>query len=409
MNDEETLDDLFEGVDTDTDEIGDKGALALLGRLCSKSRDFTQMVKYERLRDNLNNRLPDILSSGGLNDPSLREIFAGVEHLGAAIMENIRLPMLRNKTIVGVGGGFSAGKSRFLNSLTNMEQLKEDQGPTTAIGTYLIHGDKFSIQAHTKNNKLEPLSSEELKSVSHKFYDSYQIGFADVLHKLIITSPDFRDDLILLDTPGYSKDDNDKALEETDRRIARDHLKNSDFIIWLIDIAQGTIIDSDLKFLKDLQMKNPCLIVLNKADQKSNSEIQSTLESTEKMVRRDALPCYGITAYSSYDKREYQDKGIISKYLDKCAKADTFSAMRELGAIRRVWSESFARGKRDLDAVLAAIEKSIGKSVDITHIQGLLTSYASMTAESTQIYYDEMNFSNDMDKFIKPLSDYIQE
>ena len=53
------------------------------------------------------------------------------------IEQATQLKQLAPKTVIGVGGGFSAGKSRFINSLLGIEALPEALEPCTAVATYL--------------------------------------------------------------------------------------------------------------------------------------------------------------------------------------------------------------------------------------------------------------------------------
>lgn len=396
--------------------MGDNEALALLGRLFS--RTFKRgSPNYNKLSGFLTNWLPDILSAPGLGDNKLKDSFGRLGHLSAAIMENCRLPILQGKPLIGIGGAYSAGKSRFLNAITGMKgaaKLPEGQGATTAIGTYLIHGEKFAIQAHTKSDSLEELSAMDLDAISHKFYEAYKIGFADVLHKLIITSPDFRPDIILLDTPGYTKSDNGakndgNAVEPTDKRVARDHLRNCDFIIWLVEIGQGAIRKEDLDFLKDLNIKNPCLVIFNKADIKDMEEIRKIVESAENTMRSEALPCFGVTAYSSSEGREYLERGLIAKFLDNARASKPFSASRELENLRRQWLECFERKSAETENNLQSIEKAILQTDSLANIQGLLASYSLFNREGSALYHDKNNFEREMEKFGKALGQFLQE
>lgn len=393
----DNLDECYENLDESA--LSEDDALRLLGRLCSRPKTKDECIRYARLRDSLSNWLPDILSRSGLGDESLKQAFGNLGHLAASILENARLPMLRQKTVLGIGGAFSAGKSRFLNALTGVECLPENQGPSTAIGTYLVHGQNFSILAHTRSNGLEALNMEELQTISHHFHGTYKIGFADVLHKLIITSPNFLTDIVLLDTPGYTKPSDDNDLEAVDRRIAREHLKNSDYLMWLIDIESGVVTDSDIVFLRELNPKNPCLVIFNKADKKSPEDIQAVVHQSEELLRLKGVLCFGVTAYSSVDKEEFLEKSLIPEYIGLASKAQPFSARKELDALAEQWIESFRTQKLKIDADLSYIEDAVTHSTKFLAIQGILSSYLSLSRDSSNLYYDEKNFRKDMDKF----------
>lgn len=399
----DNLDEMYATLDETECGLDEAEALKLLGRLCSRTKQWDE----RKLHGYLSHWLPNILSRAGLGDTSLRQAFGRLDHLTASILENARLPMLRHKTVLGIGGAFSAGKSRFLNALTGGECLPEDQGPSTAIGTYLVHGPDFSILAHTKGNGVESLRMEELQTISHKFHAAYKIGFADVLHKLIIISPDFLEDLVLLDTPGYTKSADGNALEAVDRRIARGHLKNSDYLMWLIDIGSGVITDSDITFLKELEPRNPFLVIFNKADKKSPEEVADVVHRSEEILASRGIRIFGVTAYSSAEKEEFLGKNLIQDYIAHASRAQPFSAREELAALERQWSTSFRIQKEEIDADLYAIQNAVIHSTKVSAILGMIDIYSSLSRDSTTLYYGEKSFHKDMDDFFRTVENHL--
>ncbi|WP_165079140.1 MULTISPECIES: dynamin family protein [unclassified Desulfovibrio] len=397
----------YESLDETACGLDEAEALKLLGRLCSKTKQWDELVRHRRLSSCLSHWLPEILSRAGLGDPGLRQAFGRLDQLAASILENARLPMLRHKTVLGIGGAFSAGKSRFLNALTGRECLPEEQGPATAIGTYLVRGPEFSILAHTKGNGLEALRMEELRTISHKFHAAYKIGFADVLHKLVITSPDFLEHLVLLDTPGYTKPADGKALEAVDRRIAREHLKNSDYLIWLIDIGSGAITETDVTFLKELEPRNPFLVVFNKADGKSTGEIADVVRRSEDLLASKGMRVFGVTAYSSADKEEYLGRNLVRDYIAQARRSQPFSPREELAALERQWSASFTKQKAEIAADLYAIQDAVTGSARVSAILGMIGVYSSLSRDSTTLYYEEKSFHKGMEEFFRTVGDFL--
>lgn len=405
------FDEAKDNYDTQEDDgfaLDEDASLALIARLCSRFHNRGNGPSLPRLRYLLKNRLPDILGNAGLQDDKLGQEFSMLEHYGAAFMENFRLPMLRDCTVVGVGGAFSAGKSRFLNAFTGIGNLPEEQDPSTAIGTYLVHAKDFAIYAHTRNNGLEALSPDELEAISHRFHMRYKIGFTDILHKLIITSPDFPENIILLDTPGYNKPDEQKELEEVDRRIAREHLQNSDYLLWLVAMDQGTMPGGDMDFLGSLEIKNPPLIIYNKADLKSEKEIAQIISDTEGLLKAKGLPVFGITAYSAACKKEYFNQGLLDAYLDLARKAEPFSRKKTLENLKDAWLASFASQKDSAQEEMDNIVYAISRSSNVASIRGLLQTYTALYKENSRIYHSEKRFREDMDKLSGDLSNYLQ-
>lgn len=311
--DDDLDDGFFDNGPEERDLLTPEKALALLKNFYARPSREEKSWKDEsmnKLSQFLGDQLPDLMSMIPIETPEMLQRFRQISNMTAAALEQARLPMLRNKTVIGVGGAFSAGKSRFLNALTGLDQLPEDQGPTTAVGTYILRGDKSSIRAFTRYGRLVHMEQEDLRVITHGFYDEYKIGFADILHKIIITSSDipFAEGIVLLDTPGYNKADKgqyDGPAQDT--RIARQHLLGCDYLIWLISADSGTLTTPDIEFLKNLQIHNDCLFIVNKADQKNDEALREIIHDVKEYVAREGIPCFGVTAYSAYKKKNGWD------------------------------------------------------------------------------------------------------
>lgn len=187
---------------------------------------------------------------------------------------------LNNKTIIGLGGRFSSGKSSFINSRLKSDKetifLPENQNPTTSIPTYLVSGPRNDIQAYLKDGWSVPLELEAMQAMTHDFYERYQIGFARFVSSLIIYtnafSKEISHNIALLDTPGYNKADIETRDSISDARITAKQLKTVDYLIWLVHIDNGTISAADIEFLRQLRLENPILVVFNHADEKTDEE-----------------------------------------------------------------------------------------------------------------------------------------
>ncbi|GAA9178244.1 hypothetical protein Taiwan44_13060 [Helicobacter pylori] len=82
-------------------------------------------------------------------------------------------PSLFQKNMVAVGGGFSTGKSTFLNKLLDLKlKLPEDINPTTAIHTYCLKGEREVLMGRSQNGGVVELP---YLTFDHKFLDS--LGF----------------------------------------------------------------------------------------------------------------------------------------------------------------------------------------------------------------------------------------
>ena len=205
---------------------------------------------------------------------------------------------------MGIGGGFSAGKSRFLNSLLGMNVLPEGLGPTTAVPTVLAAGPA-SIRALNPLQRMVPIDVAALQALAHGFDKQFgtaqdeRLGLAHLIRLLVIHDPAMRwQHLALLDTPGYDKPDGDsQAL--TDEAIAREQLGQADHVVWLVSARNGAMRQDDIRFLQSLPRQRPVFFVVTQADQQSPSALPAILAG----IRRDAaaagIPCAGVMGWSA--------------------------------------------------------------------------------------------------------------
>lgn len=248
-----------------------------------------------------------------------------LQKLSDQIVEYKKIKLLTNKTVVGVGGRFSAGKSAFINSLLNNSGdeivLPENQNPTTSIPTYILSGEENKIQAYLKDDRILLLKAEASAALTHEFYEKYKIGFSRFIRNLVVYRNDFPENfsekIVLLDTPGYNKSDIDATDALSDEYLSSKQLKAIDRLIWLVDIDNGTIQDKDLQFINKLVTDKPILFIFNKADLKTDEEIKKVLSTSKRIIADNHINAFGITAYSSRDKKEYFKKDIISCFFDQ--------------------------------------------------------------------------------------------
>lgn len=322
-----TINDLFGSNNNDFIEdirspyIKDPQAgLELITKLISKSNQYDDitkilnkieyMIKKEFLIITRENE-----SSGGA------DAYAQLLSLFDTIVDIAHFPEIENKFIVTVGGQFSSGKSKFLNSHLNYKSLlPESTEPTTAIPTYLLNGKKSEILALNYYRNHISIKEDALHAISHEFNKKYNLSFAHILKLITIERSDFPyKNLIFLDTPGYSKPDTmDEDGEKIDREIAQKHLKTADYMIWLVDIQSGTIPKSDIDFIKELAFKEPILFVINKADKKMPSDVHKIVQKSKEDLTRAKISFIDVVAYSSKTHKEYSEtENVIKNFFDK--------------------------------------------------------------------------------------------
>lgn len=233
------------------------------------------------------------------------EIYRRLLHIKDRLSEVKKIKLLDGKHIVGLGGQFSAGKSKFINSILGEDILPEDQVPTTSIPTYIARGED-KLSAHTFNNIEIHIDKEAVEALCHAFYEEYGLSFSHVIRNIVIQNKEQRyRNIVFLDTPGYTKSDSYKKKDNTDEYTAQEHLRMADYIIWLIDIENGTITHRDLDFITNLGVSTPILFVFNKGDKVPMDTAIEIVEESKKEIKNKGINIYGVTAYSSRDKIEF--------------------------------------------------------------------------------------------------------
>ncbi|HOD54440.1 MAG TPA: dynamin family protein, partial [Candidatus Cloacimonadota bacterium] len=270
----------------------------------------TELDRFKKiiLNDFLNFTRKDSYKKNTENFKELQKVIQEIEEL-------INLKFIANKTVIGVGGGFSAGKSSFINSILNFDILPRNVTPTTAIPTYLINSDSNSIEIKTATNNLIEITEEEFKSITHN--QSISLNTVSLIDFAVVRTKNINhENIVILDTPGYSKPDLDMPEENTDYYKAKKQLENTDALFWLIDIESGTLPNSDISFIKSMNYKNPIVFIVNKADKKNDSDINMIVKQVEQTIIQQNLPFYGVVAYSSANHKEYNSE-LIKSYLNE--------------------------------------------------------------------------------------------
>lgn len=236
--------------------------------------------------------------------PAEAQAYRELVALEQSLEDMVAFPDLANKTVIGVGGGFSAGKSRFLNSLLCVDVLPESLEPTTAIPSYIVQGEREEIIALNTFTQEVALDRRALQAITHAFQKHYQetlgveVGFAHVLRLLMIHLPGLWRRLAFLDTPGYSKADRNDAVH-SDAWIAQRQLAEADHVIWLLSAKNGSIRRDDLEFLRTLNHPKPIFFVVTQADLVGRSRIQAILDSTVQALDDAHIDRAGLMAWAA--------------------------------------------------------------------------------------------------------------
>lgn len=366
--DELDLDDLFQDVKTPEPNmyISDSSqAVRLLSELIRNEKQ-PPVYRIESMVEQLFALFSEISLD---NELVLYEQFL---NLCARLTEVQKVRKLQNKAVVSFGGKFSAGKSRFINTISGIQDLLPvAQDPTTSIPTYIIKADHDALSANSIYGYTTPLTTQSMGALTHEFYNVYGVGFSAFLDCIIAESRSFTlpEEIALLDTPGYTKYD-DKSLSKmtlSDRQRAFEQLRASDYLIWLVDIDNGGLNEDDLDFLASLHFQTKILVVFTKADLKTEQAIQEILALARKTMARSAIPCFGVTAYSSNQDREYG--GAMIPAFFQYVQQDSVRSNDLLAEFRRLESQL----RQSLAGTIDATEHTAQHLFrDITHSQQVM-------------------------------------
>ncbi|WP_120906500.1 dynamin family protein [Helicobacter pylori] len=225
-------------------------------------------------------------------------------------------PSLFQKTIVAVGGGFSVGKSTFLNNLLGLKlKLPEDMNPTTAIPTYCLKGQREVLMGFSQNGGMVELPN---LAFNHQFLKSLGFNLKEIMSFMLLSAPSVPFEfLCFIDTPGYNSSAN-QGYTGGDEQASKESLKHAQHILWLISCERGGIESDDLDYLKDLYKEGKqVFIVLSLADRRTKSQLEEEVAKQIRGTLKDnGIEFLGICAYSSTRYQEYKEFSEKSHVFD---------------------------------------------------------------------------------------------
>lgn len=259
--------------------------------------------------------------------PDFHVLYADFKAEYEKFKDFILYDQLISKNIIALGGGFSSGKSSFLNAIMGKPVLPSDIDPSTSIPTYIVTGQKHHLSGiNVFDAKFEISDVLMVQKMAHGFgkikngdLDSTTdvVTLGHIVESLFFSTPLHKyENLAFLDTPGYSKPDTSTYSAKTDEQIARRQLNTANCILWFIQADAGTITEDDIKFIKTLNETIPKLIVLNKADKKPNEDIREIINKIKSTLEIKGIKYVDVLAYSTQRPNDY-DSISIKEWLIK--------------------------------------------------------------------------------------------
>lgn len=115
------------------------GNFELLCNIIRQNTSENQLrVDLSRIEEVIQKKIPETLKKNAPED--FYELYMDFKSEYEKFRDFILYDKLIGKNIIALGGGFSSGKSSFLNALMGKMVLPADIDPSTSVPTYIVKG-----------------------------------------------------------------------------------------------------------------------------------------------------------------------------------------------------------------------------------------------------------------------------
>lgn len=305
-----------------------KGNFDLLCNIIRQNSIGTQFrVDLSKIDKIINKKIPDTLKENAPED--FYELYTDFKAEYEKFRDFILYDKLIGKNIIALGGGFSSGKSSFLNALMGKSVLPADIDPSTSVPTYIVKGEKHEVMGINVFDAKVQMRPRDIKKIAHGFGEvedddderiTDAVTLGHVLDNIFFSTPLHKyENIAFLDTPGYSKPDSEKYSAKTDEQIARGQLNSSNYILWFVQADAGTITEEDIKFIKTLHQDIPKLIIVNKSDKKNLTDLKNIIEKIKATLDIKGVRYVDAYAFTSRLDQITDDnlKAFVEQSMDK--------------------------------------------------------------------------------------------
>ncbi|MGN8538868.1 dynamin family protein [Helicobacter pylori] len=298
-------------------QVGLKERYDLIARILNAKMKNEGLEEYQSVLDN------EFLEfSSGVDSLKEKEIaLLALQEIKKELQLVASYPSLFQKSMVAVGGGFSAGKSTFLNNLFGLKlKLPEHMNPTTAIPTYCLKGKKEVLMGFSQNGGMVELPH---LTFDHQFLKSLGFNLKEIMPFMPLSAPSVPFEfLCFIDTPGYNS--SKQGNKEGDEQASKESLKHAKHILWLISCERGGIETGDLDYLQELYEEGKqVFIVVSRADSRTKRQLEEIAIKIKETLENNGIEFLGIGAYSAtryQEIKEFSEKSPVFDSLEKFLK-----------------------------------------------------------------------------------------
>ncbi len=295
-------------------QVGLKERYDLIARILNAKMKNEGLEEYQSVLDN------EFLEfASGVDSLKEKEIaLLTLQEIEKELQLVAGYPSLFHKNMVAVGGGFSAGKSTFLNQLLGLKlKLPENINPTTAIPTYCLKGKKEVLMGFSQNGGMVELPN---LTFDHNFLDSLGFNLKEIMPFMLLSTPSAPFEfLCFIDTPGFNSAK--QGYTDGDRQVSKESLKHAEHILWFISCESGEIHEDDLDYLQELYEKGKqVFIVVSRADSRTKRQLEEIAIKIKETLEDNGIEFLGIGAYSStryQEIKEFSEKSPVFDSLEK--------------------------------------------------------------------------------------------
>ncbi|OON95456.1 MAG: hypothetical protein ATN31_10980 [Candidatus Epulonipiscioides saccharophilum] len=268
--------------------------LKLIGQIIENPNN--NHLNFAELEEIINIRLPELANRNA--PPNFYSLYNDFKLGFQQFKDFILYKELIGKNVVALGGGFSSGKSTFLNALNGENALPEDVNPSTSIPTYVINAERHKVSViNIFNNRVE-IIPRQIKNIAYGFGKiecdgatvSQSLTLGHIVSSLLLESPkQVYSNLAFLDTPGYAKPNTEDYSKNTDEAVIREQLNSANFILWFVDAEQNSLSNDDLNLIHSLREDIPKIIIISKSDKKARVELENIKDNIQKILRAKGI------------------------------------------------------------------------------------------------------------------------